>query len=79
MSSSSKRVAQLRRKRIAQGLGQVSVWLAPGDKQMISAVIQREGLNNQSEAIRYALSKVSDALPDEPAGDLERRPAGVDR
>lgn len=78
MTSSTARVAKLRRKRRAQGLGQFSIWLTPEDQELISAVMEREGLKSQSEAIRLALNRASDALLGQPTGELEHEPIAID-
>lgn len=61
MSSSTDRVAALRRQRRSQGMKQTTIWLTQEAEQQISLIVESMGLKSRSEAVQYALSRISNS------------------
>jgi hypothetical protein len=59
MSSSTERVASLRRQRKQNGYKESTIWLSPEDEMAITGIIDREGFKSRSEVVSYALRIVS--------------------
>lgn len=59
MSGAAAYSARLREKRRATGMKETTIWLKPEDEDVVAALLEHKGLRNRSEAIQYALSRVS--------------------
>lgn len=57
------RQARFRSTKRDQGYKQQSIWLSKEDDEIIRAAIERDGLKNRSEVIRYALRTISNQEP----------------
>lgn len=57
--SSTDRVAALRRQRRSQGMKETTIWLTQENDMQIERLIEQEGLRSRSEAVQYALNRIS--------------------
>lgn len=55
---SSVAVAELRKRRKAQGQKETTIWLSPEADQVVTELVKRKGLRSRSEAVQYALMQI---------------------
>lgn len=56
---SAEKAERLRERRRAKGMKETTIWLTREADQTISNIVELKGLKNRSEAIQYALSRLS--------------------
>jgi Arc/MetJ-type ribon-helix-helix transcriptional regulator len=61
--ATQQRMASFRRQKKAEGYKQFTTWLSPEDERAIRVAMERNGLKNQAEVIRFALRKISTEEP----------------